>query len=297
MSEYMLGIDLGGTRIKAVAVTDDGEELERWSVETSDSLGFTVWRERVKSLAKNCRARWGAPGWIGLSAPGLAAADNRSIRFMPGRLDGLENFVWSDLLGAEVYVANDAHAALAGEAWLGAAAGRRNAFMLTLGTGVGGAILADGRILQGAFGRAGHLGHTCLDIDGTPDITRIPGSIEDLFGDCTIAARSAGRFQSTQELVAAYELGDEGAIQIWLRSVRALGCAIASLINILDPDVVVLGGGISQAGKSLFGPLQDVLDEVEWRPGCHRVELAAAALGDFAGALGIARLAHQSRSE
>lgn len=296
MSNYLLGIDMGGTRIKAVAVAPDGWELERHVVETGDGQGFAVWRDRIREVVNTCRKQFGEPMAIGLSAPGLAAPDNRAIAFMPGRLEGLENFVWSDLLEAEVYVANDAHAALAGEAWLGAAAGRRNAFMLTLGTGVGGAILADGRILQGAIGRAGHLGHISLNIDGAPDITRIPGSIEDLFGDCTIVARSGGRFQSTRELVAAYEAGDEAATQIWLRSIRALGCAIASLVNVLDPDVVVLGGGIAQAGESLFTPLHTVLDEVEWRPGCHRVELAAATLGDFAGALGIAFLAQQKTS-
>lgn len=291
MSEVLFGLDLGGTNIKSIAIDQDGLELGHASLPTRDLTGETPWKEGVHQALRQLEVRFGPAKFIGLCAPGLARSDNRAVASMPGRLQGLENLDWSAFLDRPVYVANDAHAAMAAEAWIGAAAGLRHAFMLTLGTGVGGAILADGRVLQGAMGRAGHLGHICLNVEGTPDITRIPGSIEDMFGDCTIVERSAGRFRCTADLVRAYEAGDEFAAVIWTRSIRALGCAIASLINVLDPQAVILGGGIATAGESLLGPLAQVLDEVEWRPSGHRVPILPAQLGDYSGAIGAARMA------
>jgi glucokinase len=187
-----------------------------------------------------------------------------------------------------VPVLNDAHAALLGEIHAGAARGRRHAYLLTLGTGVGGAVFADGRLLTGRIGRAGHLGHLCLDPDGAPDITRLPGSLEDAIGDQTVAARSGHRFTATDQLVAAYAAGDAEAAAVWRRGIRALACAIASLNNILDPELVILGGGITAAGEHLFGPLARELDQVEWRPLGQGVPVVRATLGEWAGAVGAA---------
>lgn len=294
MSDVLFGLDLGGTNLKCIALDAAGNELGRDSIPTHDLAGDSPWKEGIRRSVEALEARFGRAKSIGLCAPGLARLDNRAIAFMPGRLQGLEDFDWTDFLDRPSYVANDAHAAMAAEAWVGAAAGLRHAFMLTLGTGVGGAILADGRVLQGAIGRAGHLGHICLNIEGPLDITRIPGSIEDMIGECTVVERTAGRFLCTRDLVQAYEAGDEFATVLWLRSIRALGCAIASLINVLDPQAVILGGGIAAAGPSLFGPLAKVLDEIEWRPGGRTVPILPAKLGDFSGAIGAARMASQS---
>ena len=291
MRDYLLGIDVGGTNLKIVAVTPSGETLERVTAPTNDD-GIAGFRGAVRLGVEGVTQKHGQPAFVGLSAPGLANRDARSIAWMPGRLQGLENFDWSEFLGLQTRVSNDAQAAMAGEAWLGAARGTENAFLLTLGTGVGGAILLDGRIARGHIGRAGHLGHICLDIDGAPDIVGTPGSIEDLIGDHSVNARSKGRFDSTRELVAAAQSGDADAGAIWARSIRALACAIASLVNVLDPEKVVLGGGIALAGAMLFEPLQRELDALEWRPGGHQIQIVAAELGDFAGALGAAYLAY-----
>jgi len=198
--------------------------------------------------------------------------------------------VWTNVLNARnpVPVLNDAHAALIGEVWKGAGRGCRDAVLLTLGTGVGGAILSDGRLLKGHTGRAGHLGHICLDVDGTPDMVGMPGSLEDAIGNCTLFARSGGRFTTTRQLVEAYRSSDVRATDIWLRSVYQLACAIASIINVLDPEILILGGGIAQAVEALFGPLARFMDRVEWRPQGNRVQILPAALGTMAGAIGSA---------
>ena len=167
--------------------------------------------------------------------------------------------------------------------------------MLTLGTGVGGAVLADGRILRGHLGRAGHLGHICLDINGAPDIVQTPGSLEDMIGNHNITERAGGRFATTHALIAAYRADDPDATRVWLASIRALACGIASLINVLDPEAVILGGGIAQCGDALFGPLATELERVEWRPAGPGVRLLAAELGEWAGAIGAAREALNAR--
>lgn len=287
---YALGIDLGATNVKVLAVTLSGRVLADVSVACGTSK--RAWTGAVRRAVAEIRTRVpGAPSCIGVAAPGLPAADGRSIAFMPGRLPGLEGLDWRALLraAAEVPVLNDAQAALVGETWRGAARGAQNAVLITLGTGVGGAAMVDGRVLRGHIGRAGHLGHVSLDPAGAPDITGTPGSLEDAIGDCTVVARTDGRFRSTEALVAGVRRGDAGAARAWRTAVRALAAAIASFVNVLDPEVVVIGGGIAAAGADLFGPLRRDLARFEWRPAGARVRVVPAALGDRAGAFGAAR--------
>ncbi len=287
-----LGIDLGGTNVKAALHQRDGSVVERWAEPTLDALtpqGQPAWLETVRMLAARARDKFGAFA-MGAAAPGLARADGGGIAFMPGRLQGLAGLDWTHALEspAPVQVLNDAHAALLGEVWRGAARGRRHAIMLTLGTGVGGAVFADGRLLRGAIGRAGHLGHLTVDFRGAPDICNTPGSLEDAIGECTLQARGGGRFASTRQLAEAAAAGDAGAMDIWLASLRALAAGIASLANILDFEVAVIGGGITKAGPLLFDNLERELRRVEWRPGGHQIQIAPAQLGEWAGACGAA---------
>lgn len=286
---YSIGVDLGGTNIKIVVISNDGNVLEYLTCDTADSEGS--WAQTIKQNIDLIQKQRGqSPCHIGLAAPGLAAKDARSIAYMQGRLKGLQGFLWQDFLGstAPVVVLNDAHAALLGEVWQGAAKGYRNAILLTLGTGVGGAVLVDGRLIKGQIGRAGHLGHVTVNSDGSPDIVNTPGSLEQMIGNYNVSERSSGRFTSTRLLVEAHLRGDSEATMIWLRSILHLGAAIASFINAFDPEIVIIGGGIAQAGSALFDPLRKELDRFEWRPLGHTVQVLPAALGEKAGAIGAA---------
>jgi glucokinase len=220
----------------------------------------------------------------------LASRDGLCITSLPNRLPGLENLNWQHWLElpAPIPVFNDAQAALLAEVWRGAAKGVSNVILITLGTGVGGAAMVDGLVLRGHTGRAGHLGHVSLDPEGTPDIVNTPGSLEDAIGEHNLGARTNGQFKSTRELVEAFRQGSAGAAKIWLRSVRALAAAIAGFINVLDPEVIVIGGGIADADDALFGPLQTALERFEWRPGGARARVVKAILGRKAGAIGAA---------
>jgi glucokinase len=290
----VIGIDLGGTNIKAALLDGDrGSTLATLTRPTRDGefdggtprFAITV-REMIDELEKSAGLS-ALP--VGLSAPGLADPDGRCIQWMPGRMHGLEKFIWAEFLGRRCNVLNDAHAALLGEVWVGAARGCTDCFMLTLGTGVGGAVYSGGRLLKGEIGRGGHLGHITVDARAPQDIFRTPGSLESFLGNQTLHERCGGAYENTHALVSAMAAGDEKARALWLDSVRTLAVGIVSLINVLDPEIVILGGGIaSGAGLHLLEPLEAFMDEFEWRPGGHRVRIVPAAGGEWAGAYGAA---------
>jgi len=225
-----------------------------------------------------------------LAAPGLVNQEGTAILSMPGRLGGLEHFEWSEYLNfPAVKVLNDAHAAITAECTWGAGKGRQHVAMLTLGTGVGGGLFIDGKLYQGFLQRAGHLGHMGIDSDELLlDITNIPGSLEDAIGNATVQRRSYGKYKATDELVAAYNQGEPLATLVWLNSFMKLATALCSICNIFSPELILLGGGISQAGLSLFKPLDTFMALFEWFPTGERTTVRQAAFGSFAGALGAA---------
>jgi glucokinase len=293
MEALAIGVDLGCTHIKTVVVNRRGEILSELREDT-DEANDRHWKGTVVRMVKTLKQSFpGRVSAIGLSAPGLADEKNNCIEFMPGRLPGLENFNWSEAVGEHVYVLNDAHAALMAEAQFGMAKNRKHAILLTLGTGVGGGILIDGKLYQGVAQKAGHLGHATVNADDLlKDVTNMPGSLEDAFGNLTLHDRSNGKFSNTLDLVNAYKRDDPFAREIWLTSVRRLAVSIASFINILSPEVVILGGGISKAGDSLLEPLRTFMKEYEWCPGQPPTPIVFAQFSDLAGAMGAAAFAY-----
>jgi len=289
-TKYAIGVDVGGTNVKAVAVSTDGTILETRDAPTQDDAAAT-WKVTTRDLIRAMEAKQGhVADWVGVACPGIVGSDARSVWWMLGKMEATMGFEWAPWLGRDkvVPVYNDAQAALLGEIACGAAKGSRNAVLLTLGTGVGGAILCDGRLLRGHLGRAGHLGHMSVDYDGPADLARTPGAIEYHIGNYSVAQRTEGRFKTTRDLVEAYKTGDASASEIWLKSVKALAAHIVSVVNSVDPEVVIVGGGIALSGEALFKPLADFMDQIEWRPHDRRVRIVPAALGSESGALGAA---------
>lgn len=291
MQRKAIGIDLGCTNIKAVLVDEDGVVLHESRQETNEQ-NDAHWKKAVKDAIWDLKRKGGEIAATGLCAPGLANENNDCIACMPGRLPGLENFDWSAFTGERVFVLNDAHAAMTAEASFGAAKGVKHALLLTLGSGVGGGILIDGSLYQGMAQMAGHIGHMTVDSNmHTRDVTNMPGSIEDAIGNITIAQRSYGQFQTTFELIEGYRRGEPFATWLWLDSVRKLAISIASSINLISPEVVVIGGGIALAGDALMGPLKNFLQLYEWRPGGKQTTVLPAQFSDLAGAIGAAAFA------
>lgn len=295
MSARALGVDIGGTFTKLVVIDDAGAIVHRSRISTDDSPARRV-PDDVRAEIARIETALGSVSSIGVACPGLVDRREDVVYWMKGRLDVLEGLDWTSALGRDrrVRVINDAQAALAGERAMGAARGCRDVVMLTIGTGVGGAIMADGKVLTGSIGRAGHLGHITVQATGGKDIVNTPGSLEDAVGNCTIVQRTAGRFTSTAALVAAHLAGDDEATRVWLTSVQHLAAGIVSIVNAIDPARVILGGGIAtHAGEALLAPLREWMSAYEWRPRGTGVEIVLAALGDQAGAIGAAAYARE----
>ncbi len=290
---FSVGIDLGGTRIKGILLNGDNQILHQIYMPTQDG-DDRVWKKAVSDTVSELEKVANTEvSLVGISAPGIPNESNTAIACMPGRLQGLEHFDWSAHLQKKTYVLNDAISALVAEARMGMAVGKKNVALLTLGTGVGGALLINGQPYQGAFQKAGHIGHMCVDYQSDPDVTGMPGSLEDCIGNCTIEKRSGGKYSSTHELLTDYRKGDTFAAETWLLSVRQLAIGIASVCNIVSPELVILGGGITEAGADLFEPLEKFMKLYEWRPSGEGVSIVKARHGDLAGALGAACFAKE----
>lgn len=303
MTKHYLGIDIGGTKIKTVILNGEGEILEQDEVLTEDgAIDAEFWKKKIVSkitektnqyAKKNNRSLQCA-----ISAPGLVDKKNQMILHMPERLQGIENFNWSEELQQDIKVINDGHSAcLAEYESFYKKQEIQHMLMLTLGTGVGGGIVVNGDLYQGDLQRAGHVGHMTVAYDGAPTMTNMPGSLEHSMGNYSVSERTEGRYQSVHELVDAYKKGEEKAEKWWLESVQKLAVALASLTNILSPELIVLGGGITAGAKaSLMEPLQDFMTRYEWRPKGYKVKLEAARHGSFAGAIGAAFFARNNKS-
>jgi glucokinase len=283
-----IGIDLGGTRIKAVLIDGYGQIIQETITQTDDKNGS--WKIGVKQAFEQL-ITGNEDVSIGLSAPGIPNKDNTCIQYMPERLIGIEGFNWSTYLQKKVHVVNDAIAAMSAEAKFGAAKDCRDAIMITIGTGVGGALLINGKIHQGSFQKAGHIGHMSVNQEGEPDICGMPGSLEEAIGNYSIEKRSNGMFHSTAEMIEALKLNNLDAKTIWLKSVRSLAIAIASLGNIISPEKVILAGGITNAGEILTKPLKEYMASFEWKAGGEPMKIEIAHFGEHAGALGAAAFA------
>ena len=242
MSDLLLGIDLGGTNIKAVLTNASGAVLEEVSAPTNDIEGVDnsmVWKQTIRDLICNFQQKHSIKS-IGISSPGTINAENTGVISNGTKLLGIENFIWKNYLNQEIFVLNDAHAALFAESRIGIGKGYKNVIMITLGTGVGGGIMVNGQLLQGQQGRAGHIGHISVNHDYHLGIVNTPGSLEQSIGEYTIPQRTYGQFQSTKEVVAAHLEGDTFATWVWLNSIQSLARGIISLINVISPDIIIL---------------------------------------------------------
>lgn len=265
-----IGIDIGGTTIKASFVKSSGELLETFqesSPRTQSSL-----RDFVSSILK--RAPHPVCG-IGIGCRGIVDASSTRVQSSPGHLEFLEGHLLSDVVAADVPVCaeNDARTALLAEVLWGAARGRRNVVMLTLGTGVGGAVLLDGSMLRGIAGAGGHLGHITVDPQGGLCICGNYGCLETIFSSRAIESaywahlhRAAatqlsmdhtGRLPDTEAIFRAAADGDKCAQYVVDRALEHLGFAIVSFLHIFDPEILILGGNIAAAGPALIAQIQD----------------------------------------
>ncbi len=305
-----VGLDLGGTKLASGVVDPEGSVI--WSDQVS-SKGYS--QEAVIDLLADGieRARSEAPDadHIGVGIPA-------TIDFARGRAIstvnlGLEDLPVRDLLeertGATVWLDNDGNLAMLAEAVHGAAKGARDAITLTIGTGIGGGIWLDGKIYRGSTGAGAELGHMVVDFDGPPCQGNCPGRgcVETLASGTAIAREGSeaalanpdsvlgemigksGELTAEQVHRAAVE-GDEVAIGVIETAGRYLGAALVSLVNLFEPEVVVVGGGAMAMGELLLGPARQEVRDRALRP-MRETPVVPAVLGPDAGMIGAATLA------
>ena len=319
MSQKIIGIDLGGTSVKFAILTQEGEIQEKWSIKTNildegshivDDMIESI-QHRLNLLGLSATDFQG----IGMGSPGVVDREN-------GTVIGAYNLNWKTLqpikekmekaLGIPFFIDNDANVAALGERWMGAGENQPDVVFMTLGTGVGGGIVAEGKLLHGVAGAAGELGHITVDFDQPIACTcGKKGCLETVAsatGIVNLTRRYADEYEGDaalkrsiddgEEVTAktVFDLAKEGddlALIVYRNFSRYLGIACANIGSILNPSTIVIGGGVSAAGEFLLQGVQKVYDENTFPQVRTTTKLALANLGNDAGVIGAASLVLQ----
>ena len=309
MKTYCFGIDVGGTSVKCGLFHTDGTLVENWEIPTrTENNGQNILPDVAETinakLAEKNIDKADVEG-VGLGIPGpinsrgeAACAVNLSWGFTPVAQ------ILGDLTGLKAQAGNDANVAALGEAWKGAAAGAQNIIMITLGTGVGGGIIINGKILAGSHGAGGEIGHA-LVVRGEEEKCNCGnhGCLEQ-YASATGIVRVAGRVLAASEddstlrelqnitakdVLDAFKAGDAVAVRIMEYVGDLLGGAIAGFTTVVDPEAIVIGGGVSKAGQ----PLIDCIEKYYQRyafSSCKETPIVLATLGNDAGIYGAAKM-------
>ncbi len=319
MKDYIVAIDLGGMSAKGALFSLDGELLCEDRVKTCKRDGFGGTMQKLCDLAKSLVAQYGGTmdevKALGVGSPGIVDRGN-------GRVLRWSNFDWNDvpfadtlsrLTGKSVVVSNDANVAALGEATYGATAKYQSSILLTLGTGVGGGMIFDGKIIEGFRSAGAELGHITIRKDGLPCACGRRGCYEKYASATALISQTRhamvedlgskmweladGKIEnvSGRTAFAAARLGDATAKKVIEQFVGYLSEGIADFVNILRPEAVVLGGGIANEGEDLFVPLRKAVDERTYiAMDIVPLKIVGAKLGNRAGIYGAYCLAKQS---
>lgn len=312
MEKLFLAADMGGTNLRLAAVTRDGDIILRSKVCTPASRKKEEILSAIEEVARSLKDRLNADQQIvafGAAVPAIVNSRDGVMLRSP-QLPELNGFEFAsyfkERLGIPVVLENDANSAAVGEKWKGASRGILNSILVTLGTGVGGGIIIDGKLLRGVDGTAGEVGHVAVEPEGHPCGCGSKGCLEQY-------SSAMGIKRLTSELLVKYPssvlsgktaptpldvyeagiAGDELSIEVFRIFGTYLGIALGGLVNILNPEAIVLGGGVS-AGWDLF--IEHLKGEISRRAFQHpaeRVRLMRSELGDDAGILGAAFLASE----
>lgn len=311
---YRIGIDLGGTNIVAAVVDNNYQIIAKASCKTAlprpaQEIVADICRLSVDAVAKAgitfddvLLVGIGSPGTCNRATGVVEYANNLGFENLP-----LQKMV-EESLGKPVYIENDANAAAYGEYVAGAAKGTDSCVCVTLGTGVGSGIILDGMILSGSNSAGGELGHTVIVAGGEPCTCGRKGCWES-YSSATALIRQTRRAMEENKDSAMWELaptldqvdgrtafdgmrkGDAAAKAVVDRYIELLGCGVANVINIFQPDVVCIGGGISKEGSNLIDPLTVQVEKERYSKFCKKqTRLVRARLGNDAGLIGAAFL-------
>ncbi len=317
---YCVGIDLGGTNIVAGVVDKDGAILEKASCKTNLPREAA---EIAKDMAKVTREAVEKAGlsmedvsWVGVGCPGTVNQDTGVIEYANNLQFydvPLKEMLEKDL-GKEVFMDNDANAAAYGEYVAGAAKGANTAIAITLGTGVGGGVIIDGKIYSGSNFAGAELGHAIIEFDGRPCTCGRKGCLEAYASATALINLTREAMEEHKDSVMwqmcensldkvsgrtafeAMRAGDETGKEVVALYIRYLAAGVTNIINIFQPDILCIGGGISKEGENLLAPLREIVSkEVYSRYSKKQTKIVEAKLGNDAGIIGAAMLGAMAR--
>ena len=309
MGKYAFGVDVGGTTVKLGLFDGEGNVLDKWEIPTvKDNEGAAILPDVAKSILEKMKEKGIGEeelAGIGIGVPG--AVDDAGTL-----VGGAVNIGWKPFnipqqlnayINVPVKAANDANVAAFGEMWKGGGKGCSNMVAVTLGTGVGGGIIVNGSIITGSTGAAGEIGHIHIEDDETEECgCKNKGCLEQYASATGIVRLARRRLAeddkpsvlreselSAKAVFDAVKAGDSVAVEIAERFGRYLGKGLAMVGNVVNPEVFVIGGGVSKAGEILLGFVEPELQKYAFPP-CRGVRLALAELGNDAGIYGAAGL-------
>ena len=318
--KYYIGIDIGGTNLSTGVVDETYKIVGRSKIKTDKGRPYEeVIKdiiESVKLAADDAKIDMDDVRWIGAGCPGTCNSDTGIVEYS-------NNLGWNNVpllpdienaFGKKTYIDNDANAAAYGEYLAGAAKGAKNAVVITLGTGVGAGIIINGRIFSGTNFAGGEIGHTVIVIDGYQCTCGRKGCFE-TYASATGLARMTqealeqhpesklhqlvetdGRVSARTAFNAAKMMDDVGQAVVY-RYIKALACGITNTINIFQPDILCIGGGVCNEGDNLLIPLKKlVAEQVYSKNSAKNTEICICSLGNDAGIIGAAMLGKSAES-
>jgi glucokinase len=295
----LLGLDLGGTNIKVSVIEVDSDGYRILLVDERPTQADGGPDRVAANLVDAALPHLGqaAIGSVGLGVPGLFDGETGVIELFPNLPGGWNGFplrrTIEESLGTSIEMVNDARAFTLAEGTMGAGQGFRIVACLTLGTGIGGGIMIDGRLHLGAFGIAGEIGHQTIDPDGPLCGCGNRGCVEAL-ARADVLTDLAGR-SSAEEVYRAAAEGDSRSAAAIEAVAQALGIGLANVVTLIGPDRIVIGGGIAEAGELVLGPIREAIRERVTLVPTERIDVVPAELGKWAGAHGAALAGYLSR--
>ena len=326
VADLYLGADIGGTGVKYVITDSNGNVIYQGEVTTDPGSGKRTMARlaievarKIAPAADSSEATFSRLAAVGMACAGIVDPDSGELGRSPN-LSGWEGTNLKRILANEfqdkpLVVANDVNAALYGEFKSGAGRGYKNLVMIALGTGVGGGILLNGQLVEGSHNGAGEIGHMVLDPSGPTCTCGGVGCLEAWAGSVAIVkqARLLARVElkdtalsilvaekgdnlTTLDLSLLAEKGDAASLALFAEVGHRLGCAVGNLVNIIDPDKVIIGGGVAQAGELILGPCRAMVPQLVLAEEAKSVPVVPAELGTMAAAMGAASLARESQA-
>lgn len=317
MKRWVIGVDLGGTQIRAIRTDLNAQKQSRAQLQTEPQEGPQAVLQRIFAAIRE--AMLGVDPkevlGIGIGAPG--PIDQSGRLYDPPNLPGWEGISLTepifDQFQIPTFAGNDANLAALGEVRFGAGQGLDHLIFMTVGTGIGGGVISSGKLLLGARGFAAEVGHQTLDPDGPICSCGQPGHLEALASGPAIARRTrerleagavssiaeyaeAGREITAKSVTDAAQHGDKLALELLQEAGTYIGLGLVNLIHILEPQRILLGGGVSQAGELLLEPIRQTVHDRVMSPIYREVAIRPAALGKDVGLMGAVALVLEESS-